>query len=120
VPIGARLNMRDKMLSISQERLGTALGVTFRQVQKYKKSSNHINASKLQQITSVLQGTTSFFFDGQTQLPCVGMTDAQSPTDVTDFVASADGLAHARALMRIKDAKMRQRIVPLVADMVGD
>jgi len=40
--------MRRMMLSMSQEKLGGALGLTFQQVQKYEKGTNRISASKLQ------------------------------------------------------------------------
>jgi transcriptional regulator with XRE-family HTH domain len=49
---------------MSQEKLGDALGLTFQQVQKYEKGSNRIGASRLQQISLILQVPVSFFFEG--------------------------------------------------------
>ena len=49
--VGARVRMRRMMLSMSQEKLGDALGLTFQQVQKYQKGTNRIGASRLQQIS---------------------------------------------------------------------
>ena len=48
--VGSRVRMRRMMLSMSQEKLGDALGLTFQQVQKYEKGTNRIGASRLQQI----------------------------------------------------------------------
>jgi len=48
--VGSRVRMRRIMLSMSQEKLGEALGLTFQQVQKYEKSTNRVGASRLQQI----------------------------------------------------------------------
>ena len=49
--VGSRVRMRRMMLSMSQEKLGDALGLTFQQVQKYEKGTNRIGASRLQQIS---------------------------------------------------------------------
>ena len=56
--------MRRMMLSMSQEKLGDALGLTFQQVQKYEKGTNRIGASRLQQISNILQVPVAFFFEG--------------------------------------------------------
>ncbi|MCB1470795.1 MAG: helix-turn-helix transcriptional regulator, partial [Rhizobiaceae bacterium] len=50
------------MLSISQEKLGEALGVTFQQVQKYEKGTNRIGASRLEAIARFLDVPVSYFF----------------------------------------------------------
>ena len=62
--VGSRVRMRRMMLSMSQEKLGDALGLTFQQVQKYEKGTNRIGASRLQQISNILQVPVSFFFEG--------------------------------------------------------
>ena len=49
--VGRRVRMRRMMLSMSQGKLGDALGLTFQQVQKYEKGTNRIGASRLQQIS---------------------------------------------------------------------
>ena len=67
--VGARVRMRRMMLSMSQEKLGDALGLTFQQVQKYEKGTNRIGASRLQQIANILQVPVSFFFEGAPNTP---------------------------------------------------
>ena len=62
--VGSRVRMRRMMLNMSQEKLGDALGLTFQQVQKYEKGTNRIGASRLQQISNILQVPVSFFFEG--------------------------------------------------------
>ncbi len=117
--VGSRVRMRRMMLEMSQERLGNAIGLTFQQVQKYEKGTNRIGASRLQQIAQVLQVPVSFFFEGAPNPPgkTVGVGDAPSPAYVTDFLASSEGLALTRAFTRIKNAKLRRRIVDLVEEM---
>ena len=53
--VGRRVRMRRMMLAMSQGKLGDALGLTFQQVHKYEKGTNRIGASRLQQISHVLQ-----------------------------------------------------------------
>ena len=114
--------MRRMMLSMSQEKLGDSLGLTFQQVQKYEKGTNRIGASRLQQISLILQVPISFFFEGA-PLPTNGpdgLEEAPSPGYVTDFLATPDGLALVRAFTRIESPKLRRRIVDLVQEMAGE
>jgi transcriptional regulator with XRE-family HTH domain len=108
------------MLSLSQEKLGGALGLTFQQVQKYEKGTNRIGASRLQQISHILQVPVAFFFEGApTAAHGEGMSEAPSPSYVSDFLATSDGLALTKAFMEIKEPKLRRRIVDLVEEIAG-
>jgi len=120
--VGSRVRMRRMMLSMSQEKLGDALGLTFQQVQKYEKGTNRIGASRLQQIANILQVPVAFFFEGAPDLSGRGPAgkDAPSATYVADFLATSDGLALTKAFMRIDDPKLRRRIVDLVEQIAGE
>lgn len=120
--VGARVRMRRMMLAMSQEKLGDALGLTFQQVQKYEKGTNRIGASRLQQISNILQVPVSFFFEGapNNSNSQSGFGEAPSPAFVSDFLATSDGLALTRAFMRIKTPKLRRRIVELVEQIASD
>ena len=63
VHVGSRIRLRRTMLNMSQEKLGEALGITFQQIQKYEKGTNRVGASRLQNISSVLNVPVSFFFE---------------------------------------------------------
>ena len=119
--VGSRVRMRRMMLSMSQEKLGGALGLTFQQVQKYEKGTNRIGASRLQQISHILQVPVAFFFEGapSEQTPMEGMAEAPSPSYVSDFLATSDGLALTKAFMEIKEPRLRRRIVDLVEEIAG-
>jgi transcriptional regulator with XRE-family HTH domain len=122
--VGSRVRMRRMMLGMSQEKLGDSLGLTFQQVQKYEKGTNRIGASRLQQISHILQVPVSFFFEGAPTAQTVGrhhegMGEAPSPAYVSDFLATSDGLALTKAFMRIDDSKLRRRIVDLVEQIAG-
>jgi len=123
--VGSRVRMRRMMLTMSQEKLGDALGLTFQQVQKYEKGTNRIGASRLQQIAHILQVPVAFFFEGAPTLPgdsdsAEALNGAPSPSYVSDFLASTDGLALTKSFTRIKDPKLRRRIVELVEQIAGD
>jgi len=119
--VGARVRMRRIMLSMSQEKLGDALGLTFQQVQKYEKGTNRIGASRLQHISSILQVPISFFFEGAPRSGhSNGMGEAPSPAYVSDFLTTSDGLSLTKAFMRIKNSKLRRRIVDLVEHIAED
>jgi transcriptional regulator with XRE-family HTH domain len=119
--VGSRVRMRRMMLSMSQEKLGGALGLTFQQVQKYEKGTNRIGASRLQQISHILQVPVAFFFEGAPTFhpQADDMAEAPSPTYVSDFLATSDGLALTKAFMEIKEPKLRRRIVDLVEEIAG-
>jgi transcriptional regulator with XRE-family HTH domain len=112
--VGSRVRMRRMMLGMSQEKLGDGLGLTFQQVQKYEKGRSRIGAGRLQQISHVLQIPVPFFFEGS---PHGG---APSPVYVSDFLATADGLALIEAYMRIKQPTLRRHIVELVEYIAGN
>ncbi len=122
--VGSRVRMRRMMLGMSQEKLGDGLGLTFQQVQKYEKGTNRIGASRLQQISHILQVPVAFFFEGAPDLSGglrpEGMSEAPSPAYVSDFLATSDGLALTKAFMRIRNAKLRRRIVDLVEQIAGE
>jgi len=122
--VGSRVRMRRMMLGMSQEKLGDALALTFQQVQKYEKGTNRIGASRLQQISQILQVPVAFFFEGAPHLSEGGFKEgaegAPSPTYVSEFLATSDGLALTKAFMRIPDAKLRRRIVDLVQQIAGE
>lgn len=63
VHVGGRVRLRRVILGMSQEKMGAAIGLTFQQVQKYERGSNRISASRLFDLSRVLDVPVSFFFD---------------------------------------------------------
>lgn len=119
--VGSRVRMRRMMLGMSQEKLGDALGITFQQVQKYEKGVNRISASRLQHIAQLLQCPAPFFFEGAAHEPGQPreIGEASWPAHVSAFLATADGLALAKAFMALKNAKLRRSVVLLVSEIAG-
>ncbi len=112
---GQKLRTRRNMLGMSQTKLADALGLTFQQVQKYEKGTNRMGASRLQQISRILDVPVEFFFEGlQHQQKQNGQSDAPSLQYVSDYLASADGLQLTRAFTQISDVSIRRSIVRLI------
>src|SRR5688500_6970058 len=63
VHVGSRARLRRTLLGMSQEKLGEAIGLTFQQVQKYERGANRIGASRLWDLSRVLDCPMSFFFE---------------------------------------------------------
>jgi transcriptional regulator with XRE-family HTH domain len=119
--VGSRVRMRRIMLGMSQEKLGEALGLTFQQVQKYEKGTNRVGASRIQQISEILQVPVSFLFEGGPSgtTSTDGFSEGTSPAYVSDFLATSEGLALTRAFTRISDAKLRRSIVDMVEQIAA-
>ena len=62
--IGQRLQLRRVMLGLSQKDLADACGISFQQLQKYEVANNRISASRLFELSTVLETPMSFFFLG--------------------------------------------------------
>jgi transcriptional regulator with XRE-family HTH domain len=120
--VGRRVRMRRMMLAMSQEQLADALGVTYQQVQKYERGANRIGASRLQQISHVLQVPVVFFFEGTPDASATHDSNGSelSVAQIDDFVSDSNGLRLIGAFMRIDNAAVRRRIVMLVQELAGD
>ena len=128
VLVGARLRLRRMALGMSQEKLGEGLGLTFQQVQKYEKGSNRIGASRLWEISCILDAPISYFFEGATNIKSSGQGSGQiigfreeDPANfMFDFLATNEGLELNKAFRRIKDVRLRRKIVDLLRTLVND
>jgi transcriptional regulator with XRE-family HTH domain len=101
---------------MNQTELGTLLGITYQQVQKYESGANRISASRLQKIAQVLGVSEQFFFEGL-------ISQEGAPTmrelAVAEFLLTRQGRSLARSFTRIADMKLRSAIVALVCDIAG-
>jgi transcriptional regulator with XRE-family HTH domain len=119
--VGGRVRLRRMMLNMSQQKFGDVLGLSFQQVQKYEKGANRITATRLQQLSQILQVPVTFFFEGAPGVPPASdaVQQVQSPAFVSEFLATSDGLALAEAFMGIKNPNLRRRLVEFVVQISG-
>ncbi|KIL98973.1 transcriptional regulator Cro/CI family [Paramagnetospirillum magnetotacticum MS-1] len=108
---------------MSQEKLGEAIGLTFQQVQKYERGANRIGASRLFDLSRVLDVPVSYFFDDmadgvQAQSPVniikgsVGLSE-EPATFEADPMTKRETLELVRAYYNITDPQVRKRVYEL-------
>ena len=121
--VGSRVRLRRMLLGMSQERLGESMGLTFQQVQKYEKGVNRTGASRLFQISKILDVPVQFFFE---EAPYTGdgnaargMAEPDSEAFILEFLNSREGLELNRAFVKIGDPKVRKSVVDLVRALSG-
>lgn len=120
--VGNRVRLRRMLIGMSQEKLGELLGLTFQQVQKYEKGVNRIGAGRLYQVAGILGVPIGYFYEGVIeQAPRLSeMSEDAGAPPVMEFLASGEGLQLSMAFMRIKDPKVRKRVLDLVKSLADD
>ena len=119
--VGSRVRIRRMQIGMSQERLGDLLGLTFQQVQKYEKGANRISAGRLFEVSRILNVPVDFFYEGlAAPLPPGANGIEVSAPSMMEFVSSSDGLQLSLAYMKIKDAKVRKRVLDLVKSLAAE
>lgn len=109
---------------MSQEKLGEAIGLTFQQVQKYERGANRIGASRLFDLSRVLDVPVSFFFDDMPAEAAAapvdddevgggGAYEERPGAYEPDPMAKRETLELVRAYYRINDPSVRKRLFEL-------
>lgn len=121
VHVGARVRLRRTLLGMSQEKLGEAIGLTFQQVQKYERGANRIGASRLYDLSRVLDVPVSFFFDDMSddaaqqspRMIVAGLSEELPVSLEIDPMTKRETLELVRAYYRITDPQVRKRVFEL-------
>jgi len=117
VHVGSRVRLRRNMLSLSQEKLGEAIGLTFQQVQKYERGANRIGASRLFELSQVLDVPVDFFYDetDPVRAPAIPAGFAESPQEGfdSDPLRRRETVELIGAYYAIDDAAVRRRLFDL-------
>ncbi len=125
VHVGGRLRLRRTLAGMSQEKLGEAIGLTFQQVQKYERGANRIGASRLFDLSRVLDVPVGFFFDEMSD-----EVAARSPSqirgmseEIEDFgpdpMIKRETLELVRAYYKIVDPNVRKRLFEMTKSLAG-
>lgn len=123
IHVGARVRLRRTLMGMSQEKLGESIGLTFQQVQKYERGANRIGASRLFDLSRVLDVPVSFFFDDmaetvQDQSPVAvargvsGLSEEPAGFEA-DPMTKRETLELVRAYYSITDPQVRRRVYDL-------
>ena len=102
--VGKRVRLRRTLLGMSQEQLGTELNITFKRVQNYERGANQTSASRLLDISQILDVPISYFFDDMSQ-----DTMKISPLCVSCAVEVLDGCGD-----QLRDPMARRETLELV------
>ena len=106
VHVGRKLKQIRTMRRMSQTDVAKELNLSFQQIQKYEIGSNRIAASRLYELSKILDVPTSYFFEGLDSA-----TDTSSQRD--------PGLEIMTALAAIRDDTIKSRIVTFIEDVSG-
>jgi transcriptional regulator with XRE-family HTH domain len=124
IHVGSRVRLRRTLLGMSQEKLGTAVGLTFQQIQKYERGANRIGASRLYDMSRVLDVTVQFFFDempvepeAEGYQPLSGEAEPAAMTQ--DPMAKRETLELVRTYYRIPNATLRRKLFELAKAMAN-
>jgi transcriptional regulator with XRE-family HTH domain len=114
-----KVRTRRSALRLSQEQLGSAVGLTFQQVQKYEKGVNRISASRLLEISRVLEVDISYFFEGlneeeKSRLPYTPLLGEQKELYVPVFIDQREVSDLLQAYYRIRNAQVRLHFLDLL------
>jgi transcriptional regulator with XRE-family HTH domain len=105
VHVGKRLKQIRTLRRMSQTDVAKQLNLSFQQIQKYEIGSNRVAASRLFELSRILDVPTSYFFEGiaESEVPKRG----DNSMDIVN------------ALAAIEDEKIKSRIVTFIEDVSG-
>jgi len=114
VHVGKRIRHRRWQVGMTQQQLAESVGIKFQQIQKYETGMNRVSASRLWDISKVLEARVGYFFDGLS-------ADAEGETSSsvsTDIMADKEALELVRTYYSIPE-NQRRRLFDL-ARVLGD
>ena len=107
--VGQNIRIFRTAKGISQTELGSAVGVTVQQIQKYENGANRVGSSRLFKIAEVLEVPIGRFFDN-----AATASDASvAGPVVTDLLNSPYAVQMLKAFARLPSDSMRRSLVVL-------
>ncbi|MCI5046514.1 MAG: helix-turn-helix transcriptional regulator [Aquisalinus sp.] len=121
VHVGSRVRLRRMMVGMSQDKLAEALSLTFQQVQKYEKGINRVGASRLFQISKILNVPVQFFYDDFGQEDEIAVTgfaeeaaDDTSASEFMELLSTPEGVQLCKSFSQIQDVTVRRKLLDLI------
>ena len=108
----------------TDSKLGDAVGLTFQQIQKYERGANRIGASRLFQLSNILDVPIMFFFEemprglktAEAQV-VRGLQELEQKTMELDTLARRETLELVRAYYKITNPRVRKRLFELTKSL---
>ena len=121
IHVGARVRLRRNLLGLTLQTLAKAVGVSYQQLQKYEWGVNRIGASRLFNLSRVLDVPVSFFFEdlspaaaGARKRRAKGLSEAPAAALDSDVLNKRETGELIRAYYRVKDPRVRKRVLDLL------
>jgi len=125
VHVGKQLKLKRTLVGLTQGALGERIGLTFQQIQKYERGANRVSASKLWQLSNILDCPVEYFFEDmpenvRNEFP--GYEGYTSEADVPEeelTLHRRQTLELVRAFSDVKDQNIRTQVNKMVKAMAG-
>ena len=122
IHVGARVRLRRNLLGLTLQTLAKAVGVTYQQLQKYERGVNRIGASRLFNLSRVLDVPISFFFEDLSPAAAgagrkkraKGFSEAPAAAIDFDVLSNRESIKLIRAYYRVTNPRVRKRVLDLL------
>ena len=114
--VGQKIKFRRSTLSMSQDKLGSCLGITFQQIQKYEKGVNRVSFSMLYNIAKILKVGMEYFVEGYNNAGKVLHDDNTLTYDIKSSKKkeSKESSDLLRAYYKITNHVVRKKVLDIV------
>jgi len=119
IHVGRRVHTARLAKGISQGALGSAVGVSFQQIQKYENGTNRIGTGRLHEIGQALEVPLGYFFEGTDDSSKKHSANA-AMTAITRALNTPEGVRIAIALSAIENAELRRGIAGLLEEIIAN
>ena len=115
--VGGRMRLRRTQLGLSQGTLASKIGVSFQAIQKYEAGDIRISASRLYDVSQVLQVAPAFFFDGYPDGLAATNLAQEVGAEIGDAFNHREIMSLIRGYYGIKDQQLQADILRLIAKL---
>ena len=115
--VGRRIRLRRTLLGMSQEQLGSAMDLTFQQIQKYEGGANRISSGRIYKLSQALDVPIAYFFEdleaGDGAEP--GGAGVEGRAEFEDGkLLRRETIELVRAYFKIEDSTIRKQLYDMV------
>jgi len=121
--VGGRVRQQRMFVGMSQEQLGSKLGLTFQQIQKYENGANRVSASRLWEMSKIFEVPICFFFEGteakheEHLQNVVGFADSEQSKLIVG--SDSERLKLNRYFVQISNPSLRRAVIDLAKSIAG-
>ena len=110
IHVGKKIRQARLVRGMTQSAVAKELGLSFQQLQKYETGYNRVSASKLFELSQLLDVSPSYFFEG--------LASGEDPAAAIDLMDDQTAKA-VKALASIKDEKVKNHLRSMIHEIAG-